>query len=83
MRLVFIEFHHIEYKDIILLIFNSVIWTYGSLENTKLMTAYIIMLKLFSLALFFFLDWCKIGIGICYDLRFFELAQLYALKGTY
>ena len=27
-------------------------------------------------------DWCKVGIGICYDLRFPELASLYALKGT-
>ena len=27
-------------------------------------------------------DWCKVGIGICYDVRFPELAQLYAKKGV-
>ena len=27
-------------------------------------------------------DWCKVGIGICYDVRFPELAQLYAKKGS-
>ena len=26
-------------------------------------------------------DWCKVGIGICYDVTFPELAQLYAKKG--
>ena len=26
-------------------------------------------------------DWCKVGIGICYDVSFPELAQLYAKKG--
>ena len=26
-------------------------------------------------------DWCKVGIGICYDVSFSELAQLYAKKG--
>lgn len=27
-------------------------------------------------------EWCKIGIGICYDIRFSELASLYAQKGA-
>ena len=27
-------------------------------------------------------DWCKVGIGICYDFRFPELASLYALRGN-
>eukprot|EP00117_Sycon_ciliatum_P016295 scpid74520/ scgid15783/ Omega-amidase NIT2; Nitrilase homolog 2 len=26
--------------------------------------------------------WCKVGLGICYDLRFFELAALMARKGV-
>ena len=26
-------------------------------------------------------DWCKVGIGICYDVSFPELAQLYAKRG--
>jgi omega-amidase len=25
-------------------------------------------------------DWCKVGLGICYDVRFFELAELYRKK---
>ena len=28
-------------------------------------------------------EWCKIGIGICMDLRFPELAILYAQKGLH
>ena len=26
-------------------------------------------------------EWCKVGLGICYDLRFPELALLYAKQG--
>ena len=26
-------------------------------------------------------EWCKVGIGICYDLRFPELASIYANRG--
>ena len=25
--------------------------------------------------------WCEVGVGICYDIRFAELAQIYAQKG--
>ena len=28
-------------------------------------------------------EWCKIGVAICYDLRFPELANLYAQKGLH
>ena len=31
---------------------------------------------------FIYADWCKIGIGICYDARFQEMAALYALRGS-
>ena len=29
----------------------------------------------------FFTEWCKFGLGICYDLRFPELAALYTKRG--
>ena len=28
-------------------------------------------------------DWCQVGLGICYDIRFAELAQLYSRKGQF
>ena len=28
-------------------------------------------------------EWCKVGIGICYDLRFPELASIYAHRGIH
>ena len=30
---------------------------------------------------FVFLEWCKVGLAICYDVRFSELASIYAQKG--
>ena len=33
------------------------------------------------IAPFSFVEWCKVGLGICYDLRFPELALLYAKQG--
>lgn len=27
-------------------------------------------------------DFCQVGIGICFDMRFPEIAQLYAQRGT-
>ena len=32
-------------------------------------------------AIIYLSEWCTIGLGICYDLRFPELARLYALEG--
>ena len=29
----------------------------------------------------YYSEWCKVGLGICYDLRFPELALLYAKQG--
>lgn len=29
----------------------------------------------------FSVAFCKVGVGICYDIRFAELAQIYAKKG--
>lgn len=34
-----------------------------------------------ELTTFQFGDYCQVGIGICYDIRFAEMAQLYAKKG--
>ena len=31
--------------------------------------------------IFYLSEWCTIGLGICYDLRFPELTRLYALEG--
>ena len=29
----------------------------------------------------YFAAYCKVGIGICYDMRFAEMAQIYSQKG--
>jgi omega-amidase len=34
-----------------------------------------------QLTTFNFADVCKVGVGICYDMRFAEMAQLYARNG--
>ena len=40
------------------------------------------MISRMSMYVLVYVDWCKVGIGICYDVRFPELAQLYANKGS-
>ncbi len=55
--------------------------------RTKRISLHCAMVTMFSahshnsLIDFLILEWCKIGIGICYDIRFSELASIYAQQG--
>ncbi len=51
----------------------TLVWRHG---NETRLSSVVINPNMYSLT-----EWCKVGIGICYDLRFPELAALYAKRG--